>query len=551
MKTTSLLKARNILTILLLSLFIHSAAQQYSCNTNVINGRTQYKYSDNFTNYDIQVKGEIKVNDDDTEIVSISPGGNLKISKKTFGNKRSLIIESNSKGSLNYEFYEGRKEIPFDPEGKKWLADVLLDVVRITGIDVEGRTKRIYSQKGIDGFMEELHEISSNSITAKYFEVLLEDFKLNENETLIVISGISMELSSNTERGRLYRKYSDLFMVNNTVAVNYFNSISKLSSNTERGSVLRKISKDIDFNDPKVTDAYFNCIDKMSSNTERGSVLRNVENTQEISDAGYERLLVSVKKLSSNTETGSVIRSLDKLNMQDPAISIAYFNAIDGMTSNTEAGSTMRHLMKHYTLTDENYLRLLASVKKLSSNTEAGSILRAIKNLNLNNAELNNAYFLAINGLTSNTETGSVLRYTIKNYNLNSTSWSSLFISVSKLSSNTEMGSVMRAALPYMPFEKTELDSFFTASNHFSSNTERGSVLRTMVDSPKLNKYSCIGIIESSRKLSSDTEKSLVLRAVGSTDFVKDEEVKTAYIAAAKTLSSNTEYRRVVDKIIY
>jgi len=191
MKTSSLLKARNILTILLLSLFINSVAQEYSCNTNIVNGRKQYKYSDNFTNYDIQLKGEIKVNDDDTEIVSISPGGNLKISKKTFGNKRSLIIESNSKGTLNYEFYEGRKEIPYDPEGKKWLADVLLDVVRIAGVDVEGRTKRIYSQKGIDGFMEELHEISSNSITAKYFEVLLENYKLNENETLVVISGIS------------------------------------------------------------------------------------------------------------------------------------------------------------------------------------------------------------------------------------------------------------------------------------------------------------------------------------------------------------------------
>ncbi len=206
MRTNLQLKARNIFTIFLLTFFISSVAQEYSCNTNIINGKRQYKYSDNFTNYDIQVKGDIKVNDDDTEILSISPGGNLKISKKTFGNKRSLIIESNSKGTLNFEYYEGRTEVPFDPEGKKWLADVLLDVVRIAGIDVEGRTKRIYSQKGIDGFMEELHEISSNTLTAKYFEVLLDNYKLNENETLIVISGISGELSSNTERGRSVQK---------------------------------------------------------------------------------------------------------------------------------------------------------------------------------------------------------------------------------------------------------------------------------------------------------------------------------------------------------
>ncbi|RLD25491.1 MAG: hypothetical protein DRI54_04765, partial [Bacteroidetes bacterium] len=98
-----------------------------------------YKYKDNFSDYDIQVKGKIKVNNDDTGIISISPGGSLKVSKKTFGNKRAVLIESNSKGDLNYEYYEGRTKIDYIPEGEKWLADILLDVVRITGIDADGR----------------------------------------------------------------------------------------------------------------------------------------------------------------------------------------------------------------------------------------------------------------------------------------------------------------------------------------------------------------------------------------------------------------------------
>jgi hypothetical protein len=64
---------------------------------------------------------------------------------RTFGNKCELLVYSNRTVHLSYEFYEGRKEIPFEPEGKEWLADVLLDVVRSTGIDAEGLTTRVNS----------------------------------------------------------------------------------------------------------------------------------------------------------------------------------------------------------------------------------------------------------------------------------------------------------------------------------------------------------------------------------------------------------------------
>ena len=550
MKTLSFSRLKKILFGFFILTFMTISAQEYVQNVNVINGRTQYKYSDSFTNYEVQVKGNIKVNGDDTGILSISPGGSLKISKKTFGNKRSIIIESNSAGEMNYEYFEGRREVPYDPEGKKWLADVLLDVVRITGIDARGRTKRLYKKGGINAFVEEIHAISSNSIRGIYFEALLDHFDLDEEELVTVTAVISKEISSNTERGRLYRKYSNLFMVNNTVAVAYFNGISKLSSNTERGSVLRKISKEIDFNYPKVTEAYFACIDKMSINTERGSVLRNAERTQKLSENAYERLLVSVKKISSNTEMGSVMRSLENLNMHNTGIATSYFNAIDGMSSNTEAGSTLRHLIKHYDLNDDNYVRLLGCVKKLSSNTEMGSVMRSIQTINLSNSSVNEAYFLSINSMTSNTEAGTVLRYTIKNYELNQDSWTTLLMATSKLSSNTEMGLVLRTAIPKMPFNQHEVDAFLTATGHIASNTEKSSVLMDMAKSSKLDKYACIGLLESARRLSSNTEKSKVLRAVADTDFIKNDEVKSTYMAVAKTLSSDTEYRRVVEKLI-
>ena len=55
-------------------------------------GKKKYRFYDVFSSFDIQVKGDISINDDDTGIKSISPGGYIKISKRTFGNKRTIII---------------------------------------------------------------------------------------------------------------------------------------------------------------------------------------------------------------------------------------------------------------------------------------------------------------------------------------------------------------------------------------------------------------------------------------------------------------------------
>lgn len=551
MKNNKIKSLSRILVLGFVFLFINSFAQKYAFCNNVVVGKHQYKYSDGFANYDIQVKGDIKVNNTDTDIEHISPGGYLKFSKKTFGNKRSITVESNSSGNLIYEYYEGRSKVPYEPEGKKWMSDVLLEIVRMVGIDAEGRTKRIYGKEGIDGVLEEIGIIQSNSVMAMYFEALLDNFNLTSDELVVVCSSIAKEMSSNTERGKLFRKYSDLFLMDNTTMVVYFNSLSVLSSNSERASILTSISKKIDFNNPQVTDAYFSCIDRMTSNTERGRILRYTERSQDLSIQAYTRLLVSAKKLNSNTEMGSVIRSLDNMEINNPQVSTACFNAIDQMTSNTEAGATMRHLIKNNTLNDENYLRLLGSVKKLTSNTESGSVIRAIKDLNLENEKINEAYFLAINTMTSNSEMGSVLRYTLKNYTLNTNSWNQLFTTTGRLTSNTEMGHVLTTAINYMPFDdEVIIDKFFSTASKFTSSTELGRVLRLVISNPGFNKYVAFKLLETARKIISNTEKSSVLIKLSETEFVKDPEIKKMYMSTAKTLTSDSEYRRVVDKLL-
>ena len=91
---------------------------------------------DAFTDMKIEHKGDIRVSDDDKKIISISSGGYLKIYKKTFGNKRGIEIKSEN-GKLHSVYYSGNKKLAFEPEGSEWLAEILPEVIRKTGIDAE------------------------------------------------------------------------------------------------------------------------------------------------------------------------------------------------------------------------------------------------------------------------------------------------------------------------------------------------------------------------------------------------------------------------------
>lgn len=508
-----------------------------------------YNYKDNFSDYDINVKGKIKVSDDDTKILSITPGGSLKVSKKTFGNKRTVIIESNSKGELSYEYYEGRTEVDYIPEGEKWLADILLDVLRITGIDAIGRVNRIYAKDGINAVLEEINMITSNSVSVIYFEALLDNHKLNDTENVVVSTAIS-RLSSNTARGDLYSTYSSLFLYNANTSIAFFSSLSKLSSNSEKSRVLTHISKKIDFDNQDVIEAYFAVIDRMTSNTEKGRVLRYLEKEQDLTDNTYIRLLQSVGKFTSSTEMGTTIRSLEHMNISNPLISEAYFNTIDKMTSNTEKGSTLRDLIKNQNLSMSNYARMLGSIKKMSSNTEMGSVLRSFPAMEMIDSTLVEPYFLAIKGMTSNSEAGSVLRDAINKYKMNNYTWTNLFSTTARMTSNTEMGNVLSSATTKMPFNNTVLDAFFLTINKLTSNVEMGSVMGMVIKSEKFNKYACLGVLNSSMKMTSNSEIALLLKKVAETMWIKDEEVKSKYIQVAKSMTSDSYYREVIELLI-
>ncbi len=473
-----------------------------------------YKSINIFSSFDVKYKGEIEVTDDDEDIKSISAYGYLRFSKTAFGNRRRIEIEADADGKLIRDYYVGGQRVAFDPEGREWMADVLIDVIRYSGIGAEGRVKRILKQEGVEGVVDEIAEMESNSVMTTYFSHLLEQPGLSTDDIALIARAIYIEMSSNTQRADLYREYDRIFLTSEEAAEAYFRSVGRLSSNTERSKVLRQAVR-----------------------------------TRPLTDNILVSLLEATAQLSSNTETGAVLREVNTIFSNREEVRDMYFSVVDGMSSNTEKGSVLRDLLKRDVLIKSGYIDLYRSVENFSSNTEAGSVLKASIRFIPPDKDVFIAFFEAVNSLSSNTETGSVLRKLLRETRVPDRSRVHLFKTVGRMSSNTERGSVLRDAVGILDNDEEATEAFFNAVGKMSSNTEMGSVLRKLAKEEGLNSSSIIGLLEASEELTSNTEKGEVLVTVSQIIPKNNQDIKDAYIAAAETLTSDSEYRRVMDHL--
>jgi len=490
----------------------HGSLAQVRVSSKWNNDSFTYKRKDGFSSLEIGLKGEIQVNDSDTDVTSISEGGYLKISQTTFGNKRSILMESGAGGSLNKSYYEGRKEKEFDDDAKKWLSEVLIRVIHTTGIAAESRVNKFYKKGGTEAVLEEIKKIESSSGKGKYFEALLS--LPNVKNVPLIAEKIGTYISSSSRKGALYRKYSERFMKDEATAKAMFRGINKISSNSERGSLLRHI------------------IDNHS-----------------LSEAHYEGIFEVLRGVSSNSERGSVLRAINHNLPVNASIIDSYGSVVNSMSSNSERGSVLRSLVKKHP--NPAVIKMsLNSLLRLSSDSEKGSVLRTVAPYVKDSDELFEAYLQVTGRMGSSSEIGSVLTTLIKNGQTNTVNSKVMFFeSTRHITSNSERGNVLRKSVGFIDGDSQVNTAFFNSFKGLTSNSEQGSVLRTLISKPKLDKATMLGILDATRSMTSNSELGSVLVSLSRVMPKGDQEIREAYKSAASRLSSDSEYRRVINAL--
>ncbi|MEQ8925823.1 MAG: hypothetical protein RLO81_08425 [Fulvivirga sp.] len=429
--------------------------------------------------FELEYRGEIKVNDSDTDVTDISAGGYLEISKTTFGSKRAIVIEK-KEGKLVKEYYEGRQKVAFEPDGKKWLAEILPDIVRSSPIAAEDRINRYFNQGGVRAVMNEISRLDGNHVQNVYGKLLLNRKDLSKDQLKNSLVELCKEISSDYYKSSLLKDVADRFIKDKELSMAYFEAASRIDSDYYASTIYTGALKDV-----------------------------------EITDELLAKIVEASSNIGSDYYHATVLEeALDMNNLNDYRISLI-ISSTDDIDSDYYQAQVLSKAMKTRGLSDKSFNSIVNAIGSINSDYYMAEVLEDMLSNNVKGVTSKMVAELLDEHMSSDYYKAAVLSNMLKSQQL-------------------------------------PLDAIKEVANTISNMGSSNYACEVIKDGAKNSNYekaALIELIKACESIDSDYYASEALQSLASQVRNADEEVKSAYRSAAKSISSDTYYGRTVKAI--
>ena len=294
------------------------------------------RLSTGMAHIDVYSSGQItEVSDDDREILRMTPDAHLTISSDDFmpGGAR-LEVRSGNSGAIDREFFVKGRPTPYDPKGKEWVGELLLDLLRNTGFSADARAERLLKQAGVDGVLAEISLIPSGSIKQQYFTALFEKVRLDGEAFARALRRVGKEVSSDHELRELLGGIVGTAMSDKTARPAYLEAARSIDSDYEMATLLTLIAEKQSI-DASVTGPYFEALGTVDSDFESGRVLSALIGRTSDPEV-LVSMLQSVSAIDSDHEAAEFLTSFAATYRPQGPLREIYIGATRGISSEYE-----------------------------------------------------------------------------------------------------------------------------------------------------------------------------------------------------------------------
>ena len=364
-----------------------------------------YVWSDNGQKIEINYRGEIDFSADDTDVARMSPGAMLRIrdGRRWLGADTSVELTADGSGNITRKFWQGWKEQPFEPEGRKWLATMLPRFIRQSGIAASARVARIHKAAGVTGVLAEISRIDGSWAKHLYFKELMKTPGLSAADVQRVFNQAGTEIDSDFELASFLisssrqitddgtrRAYLDAAksigsdfelrrvlssvlqggVVPSPLAAGLLETSTAIDSDFEEASLLVQFARQQPI-DATVRAPFFKALATVSSAFEHARVLQTLLQRTDLSPEARAGALESVAAVSSDFEAANVLLQFVKAGPIEAPLRAPFFRAAGTIDSAFERGRVLQAVAKRSDLSDETVLELLRSAQGISSQFRA------------------------------------------------------------------------------------------------------------------------------------------------------------------------------------
>lgn len=369
-----------------------------------------YSIKNGINSFEVEHRGDIEIANDDRDIISISNGGYVQISKTSFGSRRKIRIEGVSTG-LKREYYVGAKRVDWDPEGKQWLSEILPEAIRSTGFGAKSRVERFYKKGGVAAVMEELQMIDSDYVKSIYASILLDKSGLTSDEIVETLQGVSEEIGSDYYLSNVLKDNTDKLLKDEATSNAFFRAVAEIGSDYYASVVLKEALEEGNFSNKQSmaiieaaksinSDHYMSSVFKevmknddisdqliativiatkdIGSDHYQSEVLKEVVNREHISAEINKALLETIGNISSDHYMTEVLKEMLDNDLDENAVVQILDEVMENMSSDHYASVVIREVVDDQKMTDQTIHHLAELIKEMSSSHYATEILKEI-----------------------------------------------------------------------------------------------------------------------------------------------------------------------------
>ncbi|RKN81139.1 hypothetical protein [Ulvibacterium marinum] len=412
----------------------HAQKHYSSVSVNKNNGKTTITVKNgNKKSFSLEFEGDITLSDDDKDIKAISRGGYMEIKKSAFGNRRRIFMEPGTNGKLIKKYYVGGSEENFESEGRKWLAEILPEVLRSSTLGAKQRVNRFYKKGGSQAVLQEVGNMDSDHVKSTYIRLLL-DKNPNNNDLTAILNVVGNDISSDHHKAQILKHKTKTFLSTDGTTAAYIEATGKISSDHHKAEVLKKSIRDGEISETRMK-SLFAITENISSDHHKAQVLLTVLKNRPLNTENINVLIATSQSINSDHHKEQVLKAA----LASPQLSRSGYNV------------------------------LLKSISTMSSDHHSANVFSAVLDKKLDGKSLTDVLQLVNRSMSSDHHKAQVLKKAVQKQDLDGGSLEALLSALKGMSSDTHQAEVFKQ-LAKKSFNSNQLINILAATRSMSSD---------------------------------------------------------------------------------
>ena len=332
---------------------------------------------------EVKLSGTVDFTSDERAVRGVSRGGELYLRERFADVDRELTVTRGEDATPEYDYAVNGRHTEFDDSGRAWLAELIPEILRESGLNVRQRVARIRKDDGVRGVLAEIERTSSTGAKGAAYNALIDQGELSESELDAVVAQARRDLSSSDGEMR---------------------AVLEQIGRSARGRLSRRATENVEA-----------AVGQMSSDGEKRAVL------QQYGSAGdRETLLMAMRQareMSSDGEKAALLRTLAPryLSTDEEALRNAYFSVCNSFSSDGERASALSAALPFLRVSPGVALGIIESARHMSSDGEKAEVLVALaRQRALASSAIREAFMRATRSISSDGEYRRVMEVALQ-----------------------------------------------------------------------------------------------------------------------------------------